>query len=147
MIRRALPVTVLLLTVAGCGSGAGASSPADSVRSYNSAVADGDGSGACGQLDASARKELQLSTQGAIRGSCNQVIETLAAFYDEATKDRLRKAKVESKPHGDRATATFTSPVAFGGPDRKQTYELRKVDGNWKIASLGIGAHDGPVGP
>jgi hypothetical protein len=145
MYSRLLPAVALLLTVAGCGSG-GASSPADAVRSYNSALASGDGERACEQLDERARQELQQSTQGAIRGSCRKVIEALAAFYDDATKDRLREAAVQAQPHGDRATATFTSPVGFGVPDRRQSYELRKVGGAWKIASLGL-TPEGRVGP
>jgi hypothetical protein len=137
MYTRLLPAVALALTVVGCGSG-GASSPADAVRAYNTALADADGERACEYLDPSAQQELQQSTQGAIRGSCRKVIEALAAFYDDATKDRLREANVQAEPHGDRATATFTSPVGFGVPDRQQSYELRKVDGDWKIASLGL---------
>jgi hypothetical protein len=147
MNRSLLPAAVALSIVAGCGGGDGASSPGDAVRVYNAAVADADGERACSQLDGDAQRELQQSTQGAIRGSCRQVIETLSAFYDEATKERLRDAKVQAEPQGDRATATFTSPVAFGGPDREQAYELRKVGGDWKIASLGITADDGLSGP
>jgi hypothetical protein len=128
----------LALAVAACGSGDSAGSPVDSVRAYNRAVADGDGERACGRLSADAQRELQQSTQGSIRGSCRQVIELLAAFYDDATKERLRTAEVKAEPEGDQATARFTSPVAVGGPDREQTYELRRVDGDWKIASLGI---------
>src|SRR5215210_6189363 len=96
MLRPALTVAALALvtTSTGCGGDDGAASPADAVRAYNGAVADGDGDRACAQLDASAQKELQQSTQGAARGSCKQVIELLAAFYDDATKQRLRDAKV-----------------------------------------------------
>jgi hypothetical protein len=143
---RLLPVVALLLTVAGCGSDGSASSPGDAVRSYNAAVADGDGKRACDLLDSAAQKQLRDSTQGAIRGSCRQVIETLAAFYDDATKQRLRETKkVDTQIHDDSATATFASPVALGGPDGQATYELERVDGDWKITSLGIVA--GPAGP
>jgi hypothetical protein len=143
---RILPVVALLLTVAGCGSDA-ASSPTDAVRSYNVAVADGDGKHACERLDARAQDELRQSTQGAIRVSCEQVIETLAAFYDDATKTRLRETKkVDTQTDGDSATATFASPVALGGPDGQSTYELARVDGDWKITSLGIGTA-GAAGP
>ena len=141
-----LPAVALVLTVAGCGNGGSASSPADAVRSYNAAVADGDGERACARLDSAAQDELRESTQGAIRGSCRQVIETLAAFYDDATKQRLRETKVDTHTDDDSATATFASPVALGGPDGRATYELEQVDGDWKITSLGIAAA-GEAGP
>jgi hypothetical protein len=146
-VPRILPVVALLLTVAGCGADSSASSPGDAVRAYNAAVADGNGKRACERLDSAAQDELRESTQGAIRGSCRQVIETLAAFYDDATKKRLRDTKkVDTQTDGDSASATFTSPVAVGGPDGKVTYELARVDGDWKITSLGIVAA-GPAGP
>jgi hypothetical protein len=146
MMLRVLPAVALLLTVAGCGSGGSASSPGDAVRSYNAAVAAGDGERACERLDKAAQDELRQSTQGAIRSSCPDVIDALAGFYDDATKERLRETKVETRSDGDSAIATFASPVALGGPDRRATYELERVDGDWKIASLGIGA-GGVAGP
>jgi hypothetical protein len=140
-------LTVAAVTIAAavtaCGGDDGASSPADAVRSYNGAVAAGDGEKACGHLDTAAQKELQESTQGAARGSCKQVIELLAAFLDDATKDRLKDAKVAASEQGDRGSARFTSPAAFdGGAEQAQTYELRKVDGEWKITSLGLSGPD-----
>jgi len=140
MRRPALTAAALVLATApsACGGDDGAASPADAVRSYNNAVADGDGERACNQLDSAAQQELRDSTQGAARGSCKQVIELVAAFYDDATKERLRDAKVAGSEQGDRGSARFTSPVGFGGPEREQTYELRKVDGEWKITSLGL---------
>jgi hypothetical protein len=149
MLRPVLTVAALavLATCAGCGDDA-ASTPAGAVRTYNDAVADGNGDKACSQLDPSAQKELQRSTQGQARGSCKQVIDLLSAFYDDATKDRLKAAKVLASEHGDSARARFSSPVAFGGPDRDQTYELRREGDKWRITSLGLTTVDpGTVGP
>jgi hypothetical protein len=140
MVRPVLTAAALALaaTPSACGGDDGASSPADAVRSYNNAVADGDGERACERLDTSAQKELQQSTQGAARGSCKQVIELLAAFYDDATKDKLREAKVAASEQGDRGSARLTSPTGLGGPGAAQTYELRRVGDEWKITSLGL---------
>ena len=140
MLRPALTVAALALaaTGAGCGGDDASSTPAGAVRTYNDAVADGNGDKACNQLADSAQKELQRSTQGSARGSCKQVVDLLAAFYDDATKDRLRDAKVAAAQTGDTARARFTSPVAFGGPDREQTYELKREGDEWKITSLGL---------
>jgi len=130
---------------AACGDD-GASSPADAVRAYNSALADGNGDKACAQLDVAAQKELQESIQGAARGSCKKVIEAIAAFYDDATKDRLRKAKVAASEQGDHGSARFNSPAGLGGPDQAQTYELRREGGKWKITSLGLSGADPGTG-
>jgi hypothetical protein len=150
MLRPALTVAALALaaTSTACGGDDPASTPAGAVRAYNDAVAAGDGDKACSHLDPPAQKELQRSTQGAARGSCKQVIDLLAAFYDDATKDRLKNAKVAAAEQGDSARARFTSPVAFGGPDRAQTYELKRHGDEWKITELGLTSVDpGTVGP
>jgi hypothetical protein len=130
---------VLALAPTACGDDS-ASSPAAAVRAYNTALADGDGKKACGYLDTAAKNELQESTQGAARASCEKVIDLIAAFYDDATKERLKQARVAASEQGDRGAARFNSPTGFGGPDRAQTYELRRVDGKWKITSLGLSA-------
>jgi Domain of unknown function (DUF4878) len=138
MTRRSVPALALALALTACGDDATSGSPADAVRDYNAAIAEGDGERACDRLDETAQEELQESAQGSIRGSCAKVVETLAGFYDEATKEALRKVNVQAEAQGDRATATFISPGALGGRQREQSYELRRVDGDWKIASLGI---------
>ena len=147
MKRPVMTACALALAAApsACGDD-GASSPADAVRAYNHALADGDGEKACAQLDNAAQKELQESIQGAARGSCKKVIEAIAAFYDDATKDRLRQAKVAASEQGDRGRARFSSPTGLGGPDAAQTYELRRVDGDWKITSLGLSGPDPGTG-
>lgn len=141
-----LLAVALLATGPGCG-GDGADSPADAVRTYNEAVAEGDGERACAQLDPAAQEELRQSTQGEARGSCEETIELLSDFYDDATKDRLRKAKVVATAEGDRATARLTLPTGLGGPDQRQAYELRRVDGDWKIESLGLTPEPPPTAP
>jgi len=147
MLRPALTVVALLVAAAttSCGRDK-ASSPADAVRAYNSAVADGDGERACDRLAPEAQEELQQSTQGQARSSCKDVIDLLADFYDDATKERLRNAKVAASEQGDRASARFTSPVGLGGPDRAQTYGLRKFDDDWKITSLGLASSEPGIG-
>jgi hypothetical protein len=150
MLRPALTVAALALvaTTAACGRDDAAATPAGAVRAYNDAVAAGDGDKACGYLDPAAQTELQQSTQGAARGSCKQVIDLLAAFYDDATKDRLKNAKVAAAEQGDTARARFTSPIGFGGPDRALIYELKRHGDEWKITGLGLTSVDpGTVGP
>ena len=148
MPRPAVTVVALALAglVVGCGDHGAAGTPAGAVRSYNDAVAGGDGQRACDLLDPSAQAELRRSAQGQARSSCRQVVEALAAFYDDATKERLRAARVAVAQQSDRAWARFTSPVAFGGPQRAATYELRRAGDRWKITSLGA-ADPGTGGP
>ena len=149
MRRRPLTLVAIaaLIAFAGCGGDDEASSPAGAVRAYNDAVADGDGERACGYLDPAAQEELRQSTQGEARKSCREIIELLAAFYDDATKKRLRDARVAATTEGDRAAARLRSPGALGGPEQEQTLELRRVDGEWKIVSLGITIDPVPPAP
>jgi hypothetical protein len=149
MRRRQLTIllSIVALTTAACGGDDEASTPAGAVRAYNDAVADGDGERACGYLDPAAQEELRQSTQGDARGSCQQMIELLAAFYDDATKDRLRDAEVTASSEGDRAAARVRGPAGFGGPDREQTLELRRVDDEWRIVSLGLTVEPPPPAP
>ena len=138
-------LAITVLPMAACGGDDETSTPAGTVRAYNDAVADGDGERACGYLDPAAQEELRQSTQGEARRSCKEVIDLLADFNDEATKDRLRDAEVSASEEGDRAAARLESPDGFGGPDRRQTIELRRTDGEWKIVSLGLTIE--PVAP
>jgi hypothetical protein len=140
-------LTAAALATAGCGDDDEASSPEGAVEAYNEAVADGDGERACGYLDQAAQEELRQATQGDARGSCPQIIDLLSAFYDDATKDRLRDAKVEAATRGDRAAARLNSPAGFGGPNREQTIELRRVGDEWKIVSLGLTIETPPEAP
>src|SRR4051794_9531202 len=97
------------LALAGCGAAAqGAGNPADAVRAYHAAIAAGDGAKACDQLDEAAQQQLRDATQGAVRGSCKQVIDLLSAFWDGATKHGLKRAKVTiGHRDDDSAVATF----------------------------------------
>ena len=148
-MRRRHPTTLLAITVlafAGCGDDQ-ASSPAGAVRAYNDAVADGDGERACGYLDPAAQEELRQSTQGEARRSCEEVIDLLAEFYDDTTKDRLRNAEVAASEQGDRAAARLTSPDGLGGPEREQAIELRRSGDEWRIVSLGLAIEPVPAAP
>lgn len=149
MRRPLLTLLALALLAAGpaCGGDEDAGTPAAAVESYNEAVADGDGERACGILDPAAEEELRQATQGEARGSCDQIVSLLSAFYDDATKDRLRDAQVAATTQGDRATARLTTPTGFGGPDQEQTYELRRADGEWTIVSLGLTIEQPPEAP
>ncbi len=132
-------VGVLLTAVAvGCGSGedGAGKSPADVVTAYHTAIAAGDAKSACGQLSDAAQKQLRDSTQGAARGSCEQVIELISAFYDGSAKKALKEAKIAITEDGDAATATFQAPLGLGGPPTSQSYDLVRSDGNWKIEKL-----------
>jgi hypothetical protein len=138
---RALAAAVAVLIAASlvaCGSGddEAAGKPADVVRAYHDAIAGGDGKGACRQLTPGAQKQLQDSTQGAARASCDQVIELLSAFYDGSAKKALRAAKVTVTEDGDTATASFSAPLGLGGPPQQQSYDLTRTDGTWKIEKL-----------
>ena len=145
--RHLIPVLVTVLVMTACGKDDRASSPAGAVRAYNDAVADGDGERACGYLDPAAQEELRQSTQGDARKSCPDVIDLLAAFYDDTTKNELRKSEVAASQQGDSAAARLTAPDGFGGPGRSQTIQLRREGDSWKITSLGLAIEPAPGAP
>jgi hypothetical protein len=128
------------VALAGCGAAAvGSGSPSDPVREYHAAIAKGDGTKACDQLDATARAQLRAAVQGAVRNSCEKTVELLAAFWDVATKTLLKNARVDIE-HRDKngAIATFTAPLGVGGGPTQQAYELKRDDGSWKIHRLDL---------
>jgi hypothetical protein len=128
------------VALAGCGAAAvGSGSPSDSVRQYHAAIAAGDGAKACAQLDDTAKAQLRNAVQGAVRGSCEKTVDLLAAFWDDNTKTALKNAKIDIS-HQDKngAIASFNPPLGVGGGAARQSYELKRSGGAWKIHLLDL---------
>jgi hypothetical protein len=130
------------VALAGCGAAAvGSGSPSDPVREYHAAIAAGNGAKACAQLDDTAKEQLRSAVQGAVRGSCEKTVDLLAAFWDLDTKTALKNAKVDIS-HQDKkgAIASFNAPAGVGVAGRRQSYELKRSNGKWKIHLLDLSA-------
>jgi hypothetical protein len=128
------------VALAGCGAAAaGSGSPSDPVREYHAAIAKGDGTKACDQLDDTAKAQLRAAVQGAVRNSCEKTVDLLAAFWDIDTKTALKNARVDiSHRDKDGAIASFNAPLGVGGTATRQSYELKREDGAWKIHRLDL---------
>ena len=96
---------VALASIAGCGDG-GNGTPADIIRTFARAVADGDGKTACGLMMGPAQRSLVLF------GSCAATIQTASDGYGDEEKAALRSVVVAKvRVEGDRATVEDgTSP-------------------------------------
>ena len=113
----------------GCG-GSDEDKVAETVETYMTGLADGDGDQACDQLTGDAKRALvdQIATNlpeiDSI--SCPEVLEQLSGVLGEDEKGQMRDLEVTATVDGDTATAT----VEGGTSD----VELTKVDGKWLIS-------------
>lgn len=165
-LRRLAPLAVCLTTVisTGCGGDAPGGAPADdkgavenTVRTYLSALASGNGGRACAQLTGAAQREavnLSTKTLDLQVGTCADALDNFATKAGAAAADKVcgaradaeckriaskaatrvldgtKDAKLRVQVSGDSATA---SPAA--GPEGYSS-QLRKVDGKWLISKI-----------
>jgi hypothetical protein len=136
---RALAVivaTLSLVAVAGCGA-SDEEQVRQTIERFYRASAEGDGREACDQL-----------SPGALAGTgledCQAAIDQLGELGGPETRRRLAEVAVRQvRVEGERASALVQ--VAGQTP---VTLALRKVDGEWKLESLGsqFGAVPGRAG-
>ena len=109
--------TVLVGAVAGllltaCGGG---SSPDEVTKQFAQALADGD----CDKAKGMAIDEAETSVQGLIDAGC------------ESYKTEIKSVNCETKEE----TASCTCEENRDGMEMTFKYELKQVDGEWKVAS------------
>lgn len=161
-LRRLAPLAVCLTTVISTGCGGDA--PADdmgavenTVRTYLSALASGNGDRACAQLTGAAQREavnLSTKTLDLQVGTCADALDNFATKAGAAAADKVcgaradteckriaskaatrvldgtKDAELRVQVSGDSATA---GPAA--GPEGYSS-QLRKVDGKWLISKI-----------
>jgi hypothetical protein len=138
MRRSSVLVSPLLAValVAGCGGGSSdEESVKESVRTYLSAFADGDGDRACDQLTGEAQRHavdaLRQQVPEFNATSCPDAIEAVSENIGEDEKSGLRDVEFQSVTiDGDRATARPVNATTDA--------ELTKTDAGWLITSLGF---------
>ncbi|MCG8576020.1 MAG: DUF4878 domain-containing protein [Flavobacteriales bacterium] len=111
-LRTLLVGAVAGLLLTACGGG---SSPEDVTRSFAQALADGDCTKAM-EMAVDAAKE---SVQGSVDAGCEK--------YDTDIKSVTCETSEE--------TATCTCEESRTGMDMTFNYDLKKVDGEWKISN------------
>jgi hypothetical protein len=129
MRLRLITLIVLAASVLAVLSACGASDKQqvrDTVKRFYKAASEGDGKTACDQLTPSAR-----GAAGAAQ--CEAAIEQLGQLGGEQAKRRIAGADVfKTRVDGERATTQAQVPG-----QTPVVLTLRKVDGEWKLDSLG----------
>lgn len=140
-IRLALIAAAAALALAGCGGGSSGDEQAvkDTVTTFMSALARGDGATACAKATAAAQQ--RLTAQAAQAGSnCQAIISAIASRLPAPVKQGLETAQVKKVTvKGNTATVSDhdissksgnLGPFLGGG-----TTTLTKVGGSWKLSS------------
>jgi hypothetical protein len=122
---------IVALIITGCGDSGDEQKVADTVQTYLSALAEGDGAEACNQLTGEEagrvfeEEATMLPELGA--SSCADALSKLGETLGGEGKQTLERAETTNvKVDGDSATAELV-----GGT---KTVHLRKVDGRWFIS-------------
>jgi hypothetical protein len=104
---------------------------AAAVRSYDLALAQGDGAAACELLGAGAAAQL-ATLYGRGKVSCAQVLSALAARYPPQFRASLRRVRVtDARLSGERGFAFFTMPTVPSG-----FFPVARQGGTWRVAAL-----------
>jgi hypothetical protein len=113
----------------GCGT-SDRDRAAGTVKTYLSALADGDGKRACDQLTGQAQRDLVAGLLEKVPElaalSCPEAVRKIGALIGPDEKATLTEAKIRVTLNGDRAQA-----IPAGGTD---TVDLVKTDGGWLIS-------------
>ncbi|MDQ3640755.1 MAG: hypothetical protein M3450_04605 [Actinomycetota bacterium] len=140
-------VGLSLLVLAGCSEAESEDAEVRSVvTGFFSDLADGDES-ACGALTGAATRLASLSAQMAnVPATCQEAVKVFSGQLNAEEKKALKDAKVNRVTiNGDQATIAPTDvefPLAGGQSQffsniKAGPTQLMKVDGSWKIGSLG----------
>jgi hypothetical protein len=139
--RFLLVALVAALALAGCGGGGSGDEQAvkDTVTTFMSALARGDGATACSKATAAAQQ--RLTAQAAQAGSnCPAIIAAISKRLPAEVKQGLETAQVKKVTvKGNTATVTdhdITSKSGNLGPFLGSgATTLTKVGGSWKLSS------------
>ena len=140
-------VGLSLLVLAGCSEAESEDAEVRSVvTGFFSDLADGDGT-ACGALTGAATRLASLSAQMAnVPATCQEAVKVFSGQLNAEEKKAMKDAKVNRVTiNGDQATIAPTDvefPLAGGQSQffssmKAGPTHLLKVDGSWKIDSLG----------
>jgi len=120
--------------LAACGSSkSDAAKARDTVKTFLSAAARGDGAKACSQLSTPTRSQIDASGQG----SCATIIGQLGGKLTSQQKTKVDNVDPKVTVHGKTATATYQSVTGPG----MRTVLLVKEGSNWRISGLPNGGN------
>ncbi len=142
--RKALAVAVAASTLAACGGSSkshsastsatvttpvDASTPVAALKTYQNALADGDGAAACSVLTPAVQKRaLAAAPQSGINApDCKSLFSQIAGHLSPAQRKQIRKLQVSKLAiHGNTATVNVK-----GG----KTATLSRTDGKWLLTN------------
>ena len=130
----ALLAALAALALTACGSSKSDSAKArDTVKTFLSAAARGNGGKACDQLSTPTKGQINAAGQG----SCSSLIGRLNGQLSSQQQTKVDNIDPKVTVHGDTATATYQSVNSPG----TRTILLVKENGNWKISGLPTGGN------
>jgi hypothetical protein len=105
-----------------------------SVHGWLSAMADGDGKAAC----------THVSEESLENGPpCEPALDRVRAKLVEEGRDEFRDARIKRAfIRGDDADVTLDARTQYTGELLTRTLKLKREDGSWKIAGIGLDAGD-----
>jgi ketosteroid isomerase-like protein len=131
MARRAVPICLLALLLAGCGGGGDDKQQAEqTVRDFVKAVNTRDADTYCDDLITKQfREKSTFATGDKASASCKREMKAITGLH-------IRLVRIVStKVDGD--SATVTAVLGRAGQELKQQLRLQKEDGDWKLAGAG----------
>jgi hypothetical protein len=135
----AAALCTLALVAAGCGGpkpadDATANAVTQALRAYYGALAEADGTRACGLLTDDARKAVNEGGLG-----CAQAAERTAKAIPRELITELRDVDADAvkvEVDGDEATARLAVDSPYAARPRKLTIELERANGTWRVSAL-----------
>ena len=123
----ALAVCTALLALGGCGGGSDEEKAEDVVRGIAEATNDSDGDKFCGLVTKQFLEQSTGAKGDKAEDACKKQIDSLKDTNLEVTK--ITKTEI----NGDKATVT--AELSSRGRKRPQVFNLKKEDGDFKLAS------------
>lgn len=121
------PILLTAIVVSACGGGGG--DPSAAVKTYLNAVASGDGSTACKQIDTQTISQVIRGAGSNDPSACAKIISQASKLISPAQKKELQSAQASTT-----STSGNTAKVKISLAGRARTVTLTKSNGNWLIS-------------
>ena len=121
------PVLLTAIVVSACGGSGG--DPSAAVRTYLNAVANGDGTTACKQIDTQTLGQVIRGAGSNDPAACAKIISQASQLISPAQKKQLQSAQISTA-----STSGNTAKVKISLAGRTRTVTLTKSNGNWLIS-------------
>ena len=121
------PILFTAIALSACGGGGG--DPSATVKSYLNAVASGDGTAACKQIDTQTISQVIRGAGSNDPAACAKIISQASQLISAAQKKQLQSAQASTT-----SISGNTAKVKISLAGRARTVTLTKSNGNWLIS-------------